>query len=438
MPVIAVVGGHWGDEGKGKLVDFLAERAKLVVRPPPRRANGARNAGHTVVVGEHEFHFHLVPSGMLYPNTTCVIGPGVVMDPIKLVEELDELAARDIETSNLLISDRAHLVLPYHLELDRLNEEARGKARHGTTGNGIAPAYTDKWARIGLRAIDLLDRAGFTKKYQQAVGDKNRLFRAFYGVSTVATEPDLSHLLQAAERLRPYIGDSNAALQESLGRDDLILLEGGQATLLDVDHGTYPYISSSSTSAGLCLGSGIPPNRVTQVYGVFKAYCSRVGSGPFPTELNGGLSEHIRERGKEYGVTTGRPRRIGWFDAVAGRYAVEANGIDHIFLTKPDVLDDQPLVKICTAYELDGRRIRHFPSSVEELERCTPVYEEWPGFGAIAGLRTFADLTSPAQKYVDRLEELLGAPIDIIGTGQARDDTIVREDPQARELISVS
>jgi adenylosuccinate synthase len=432
MPVIAVVGGHWGDEGKGKLVDFLAERAKLVVR-----ANGGRNAGHTVVVGGSEFHFHLVPSGMLYPGTTCVIGPGVVMDPIKLVEELDALTARGVDTSNLLISDRAHLVLPYHIELDHLNEEARGKDRHGTTGNGIAPAYTDKWARIGLRAVDLLDPAGFSEKYQHAVGEKNRLFRAFYGVSTVAVQPGLEHLLAAGERLRPYIGDSNATLQEALSHEELILLEGGQATLLDVDHGTYPYISSSSTSAGLCLGAGIPPNKVSQVFGVFKAFCSRVGSGPFPTELAGGLADHIRERGKEYGVTTGRPRRIGWFDAVAGRYAVEVNGADRVFLTKPDVLDDLPSVKICTAYELDGRRITHFPAAVELLERCTPVYEEWPGFGPIAGVRRFADLTPPAQNYVRRLEELLGAPVSIVGTGQAREDTIVREEPLGREAVLV-
>ena len=431
MPVIAVVGGHWGDEGKGKLVDFLAERAKLVVR-----ANGGRNAGHTVVVGDSEFHFHLVPSGMLYPGTTCVIGPGVVMDPIKLVEELDELAARDIDTANLLISERAHLVLPYHIELDRLNEEARGKARHGTTGNGIAPAYTDKWARIGLRAVDLLDPAAFSDKYNDAVGQKNRLFRAFYGVSTVAVRPDLDELLAAAERLRPHIGDSNRAIQDALAKDELILLEGGQATLLDVDHGTYPYISSSSTSAGLCLGAGIPPNKVGQVFGVFKAFCSRVGSGPFPTELHGDLADHIRERGKEYGVTTGRPRRIGWFDAVAGRYAVEVNGVDRIFLTKPDVLDDQDVVKICTAYELDGRRIHNFPASVEELERCKPLYEEMAGFGAIAGVRRFGELTAPAQKYVTRLEELLGAPVSIVGTGQARDDTIVREAPLGRELVA--
>jgi adenylosuccinate synthase len=432
MPVIVVVGGHWGDEGKGKLVDFLAEPAKLVVR-----ANGGRNAGHTVVVGDTEFHFHLVPSGMLYPGTTCVIGPGVVMDPIKLVEELDELASRGIDTKNLLISDRAHLVLPYHIELDRLNEEALGEAAHGTTGNGIAPAYTDKWARVGLRAVDLLDVDKFSQKYRHAVGQKNRLFRAYYGVPTVAVEPDLERLIAAGERLRPHIGDSNAAIQEALSRDELILLEGGQATLLDVDHGTYPFISSSATSAGLCLGSGIPPNKVSQVFGVFKAFCSRVGSGPFPTEMNGALAARIRERGKEYGVTTGRPRRIGWFDAVAGRYAVEVNGVDHIFLTKPDVLDDLPSVRICTAYELDGRRITHFPSSAEQLERCRPVYEEMQGFGAIAGVRRFEDLTEGARNYVRRIEELLGAPATIVGTGQAREDTIVREDPLARKLIAV-
>ncbi|HLG73833.1 MAG TPA: adenylosuccinate synthase [Chloroflexota bacterium] len=432
MPVIAVVGGHWGDEGKGKLVDFLAERAKLVVR-----ANGGRNAGHTVVVGDHEFNFHLVPSGMLYPGTTCVIGPGVVMDPIKLVEELDELTARGIDTHNLLISDRTHLVLPYHLEMDRLNEEALGAKKHGTTGNGIAPSYTDKWARIGLRAVDLLDPDRFSQKYRDAVGQKNRQLRAYYGVSTVPVEPGLEQLLAAGERLRPYIGDSNAAIQRSLARDELIVLEGGQATLLDIDHGTYPFISSSSVSAGLCLGAGIPPNKVSQIYGVFKAFCSRVGNGPFPTELEGELADHIRGRGKEYGVTTGRPRRIGWFDAVAGRYAVEVNGVDHIFLTKPDVLDDQPVVKVCTAYELDGKRITTFPTDVEVLERCKPVYEELPGFGPMAGVRKFEDLPPNAQKYVQRLEELLGAPATMVGTGQARDDTIVREDASARKLIAV-
>jgi adenylosuccinate synthase len=286
--------------------------------------------------------------------------------------------------------------------------------------------------------VDLLDADSFSQKYTDAVGQKNRLFRAFYGVSTVAVQPDLQRLVAAGERLRPYIGDSNAAVQEALSKEELILLEGGQATLLDVDHGTYPYISSSSTSAGLCLGAGIPPTKVGQVFCVFKAFCSRVGSGPFPTELNGGLADYLRERGKEYGVTTGRPRRIGWFDAVAGRYAVEINGIDNVFLTKPDVLDDQPTVKICTAYELDGRRVNHFPASIEQLERCRPVYEEWPGFGPIAGVRRFADLSTPAQNYVQRLEELLGAPVTMVGTGQAREDTIVRQDPLARNLIAVS
>ncbi|MBV9120975.1 MAG: adenylosuccinate synthase [Chloroflexi bacterium] len=432
MPVIAVVGGHWGDEGKGKLVDFLAEHAAMVVR-----ANGGRNAGHTVVVGDHEFHFHLIPSGMLYPHTRCVIGPGVVLDPIKLVEELDELAVRGIDTSNLMISDRAHLVLPYHLELDRLNEQRRGKANHGTTGNGIAPAYTDKWARNGLRTVDLLDTDHFAQKYTHSVGEKNELFRAFYGVPTVAVEPDLSRILEAAERLRPYIGDSNEAVNDALGQDELVLLEGGQATLLDVDHGTYPFVSSSATSAGLCLGSGIPPNKLTHVFGVFKAFTSKVGSGPFPSEIAGEIGDHLRERGKEYGVTTGRPRRMGWFDAVAGRYAVEVNGIDRIFLTKPDVLDDLPYIKICTAYEIDGRRVTRFPTAIEDLERAKPVLEEMPALGAIAGVRDFDGLPSTAQAYVRRLEELLGAPITMVGTGQSREATIVREDPLARDLITV-
>ena len=424
MPVIAVVGGHWGDEGKGKLVDFLSEHASLVVR-----ANGGRNTGHTVVVGEREFHFHLVPSGMLNPSTTCVIGPGVVMDPVKLVEELDELAARGVITTNLVISDRAHLVLPYHLELDRLSEVERGDDKIGTTGNGIAPAYTDKWARIGLRAVDLLEPETFRQRYTAAVGQKNRLLRSYYGVPAMAVEPDLSLILEAGERLRPYIGDSNAVIQRALTQDALVVLEGGQATLLDVDHGTYPFVSTSASSAGLCLGAGIPPNRVGHVYGVFKAYTTRVGSGPFPSEEMGDVADHIRERAHEYGVTTGRPRRIGWFDAVAGRYSVEVNGIDRIFLSRTDMLDDCPAVKICTAYELDGRRITHFPTSIGELDRCKPVFEHMRGFGPIGGLRKFGELAPEAQAFVRRLEELLGAPVTLIGTGPGRDQTIVRDDP---------
>ncbi|MHB8618596.1 MAG: adenylosuccinate synthase [Chloroflexota bacterium] len=427
-PVIAVVGGHWGDEGKGKLVDFLAGQASMVVR-----ASGGRNAGHTVVADGHEYHFHLIPSGMLYPNVTCVIGPGVVVDPVKLVEELDGLEAQGVSAANLLISERAHLVLPYHVELDRLNEAARGKDKHGTTGNGIAPAYTDKWARIGLRAADLLDPASFRTKYAQAVGEKNRLLQAFYGVPTVATEPDLSRILDAGERLRKHMGDSNAAIQRALAGDRLIVLEGAQGTLLDVDHGTYPFVSSMATSAGLCLGAGLPPTRLTHVYGVFKAYTTRVGSGPFPTEQLGELADHLRERGKEYGVTTGRARRIGWFDAVAGRYAVQVNGIDRIFLTKPDVLDDQPVLKICTAYELNGKRLSAFPASAELLDACTPVYEELPGFGPLGGARSFEHLPPTAAAFVHRLEELLGAPVTMLGTGQSREQTLVRDDPTREE-----
>jgi adenylosuccinate synthase len=432
MPVIAVVGGHWGDEGKGKIVDYLAERAKLVVR-----ANGGANAGHTVVVGGREFHFHLVPSGILWPNVTCVIGPGMVLDPIKLVAELDELAAHGIDTSNLLISDRAHLVLPYHIEIDRLDEARRGRELHGTTGNGIAPAYTDKWARRGLRVVDLMDIDGFAKKYRTAVGEKNDLFRAFYGVPTVSVEPDLSNILLATERLRQYMGDSNAAIQQAIAHDELVVVEGGQATLLDVDHGTYPYVSNSTTSAGLCVGAGIPPNKITHVYGVFKAFTSRVGNGPFPSEIQGELADHIRVRGKEYGTTTGRPRRMGWFDAVAGRYSVEVNGCDRIFLAKPDTLDDLPAVKICVAYELHGKRLTTLPASADDLAVCQPVYEEMPGFGPIAGVRRFEALTRNAPNYDRRTEELLGVPNTMIATGQDRQATIVRDDPLARDLVAV-
>ncbi|MBV8085296.1 MAG: adenylosuccinate synthetase, partial [Chloroflexi bacterium] len=268
-------------------------------------------------------------------------------------------------------------------------------------------------------------------------GEKNALFRAFYGVPTVAVEPDLNNILLACERLRPYMGDSNQAIQQAIANDDLVVVEGGQATLLDVDHGTYPYVSNSTTSAGLCVGAGIPPNRITHVYGVFKAFTSRVGNGPFPSEIHSELAEHIRERGKEYGTTTGRPRRMGWFDAVAGRYSVEVNGCDRIFLAKPDTLDDLPTVKICVAYELRGKRLITLPASAEDLAACEPVYEEMPGFGPIAGVRKFQDLSRNAQNYVRRIEELLGAPITMIGTGQDREATIVRDDPLARDLVAV-
>jgi adenylosuccinate synthase len=423
MSVTAVVGAQWGDEGKGKIVDLLAGQARLVIR-----AQGGDNAGHTVINSQGRFALHLVPAGIFNPDTTCVIGTGVALNPAILLEELDVLHKQGVRTDNLLISERAHLVLPFHLLLDRMEEAGRGRGAIGTTGRGIGPCYVDKVSRVGLRAGDLRNPGEFRAKLAFLI-ERKRTIRAdaipdpSWDVERVASE-----YLGYAERLAPYVAEVVPVVNAAVASGQPVLIEGAHGTLLDPDWGTYPYVTSSSpTVQGLCLGAGIGPRRLTTAMGVFKAYCTRVGAGPFPTELHDELGEQIRERAQEYGTTTGRPRRCGWFDAVAGRHAVQVNGFDSIALTRLDILDPFERLRICTGYELDGERIDYFSSMPSVLERCRPVYEDLPGWQAsIEGCTRYEDLPAAARGYVERLEALLGAPADLISVGAERAQTICR------------
>ncbi len=423
MAIVGVVGGQWGDEGKGKVIDLLAQRAGMVIR-----SHGGNNAGHTVVNEQGKFALHLVPAGIFNPSTTCVIGPGVVLDPAILLEEIDTLQQRGVNTSGLVISNRAHMVMPYHLLLDRLQEEQRGAARIGTTGRGIGPAYADKVAREGLRAGDLLDLETFRVKLERALSVKNALLKGVYDKTPYAFDVLFDAFAGYADRLRPYLKETGPIVFEAIRQNRNILLEGAHGTMLDADHGTYPYVTSSSpTVAGLCLGAGIGPTLLTDAVGVFKAYATRVGGGPMPTELKDATGESIRERGYEFGTTTGRPRRCGWFDAVAALHSVQVNGFTSLAITKLDVLDDLPEVKICTAYRLDDRLIDFVPADPEELARCEPVYEAHPGWlSTISQARSLSDLPAAAARYVERLEGLLGVKADIISVGASRTAVIMR------------
>jgi adenylosuccinate synthase len=420
MPVFAVVGGQWGDEGKGKVIDMLAGQAHVVIR-----AQGGDNAGHTIVNSQGKFALHLVPAGIFNPDTLCVIGPGVALNPTALIAELDELDARGVKTGNLRISDRTHLILPYHVLLDNLQEEQRGNGGLGTTGRGIGPSYVDKVSRKGIRAGDLLDPARFRAKVESAAEQLEPVLSAA-GLS-LSVDSVCSEYLGIADRLRGQIGEVSLAIQDAIDKNQTILIEGAQGSLLDLDHGTYPFVTSSSpTVAGLCLGAGIGPRHLTRAMGVFKAYSTRVGSGPMPTELHDEIGTFLREEGHEYGTTTGRPRRCGWFDAVVGRHSAIVNGFHDIVLTRLDILDKLDELKVCIAYELDGKRIQHMPSSVEELDRCVPVYETHPGWTTpVAHVREWDQLPSEAQAYVKRLESLMGAPVNFIGIGESREDMIV-------------
>jgi adenylosuccinate synthase len=423
MPVVAVVGGQWGDEGKGKIVDLLSARAQVAIR-----AQGGDNAGHTVINPQGRFALHLVPAGIFNPDTTCVIGSGVALNPSILLEELGVLHARGVRTDRLLVSERAHLVMPFHLLLDRAEEAGRGTQAIGTTGRGIGPCYVDKVSRVGLRAGDLRDPGGFRAKLAFLI-ERKRTIRADltpdpgWDVEMVARE-----YLGYAERLAPYVGEVVPVVNAAVRSGQAVLIEGAHGTLLDPDWGTYPYVTSSSpTVQGLCLGAGIGPSRLTKAVGVFKAYCTRVGAGPFPTELDNALGEEIRERAQEYGTTTGRPRRCGWFDSVAGRHAVQVNGFDSIALTRLDILDVFESIRVCVAYELDGQRIDAFSSMPSILERCQPIYEDLPGWQtSLQSCTRFEDLPAAARAYVERLETLLEAPIDLISVGADREQTIAR------------
>tara|TARA_B100001123_G_scaffold362738_1_gene420084 strand:+ start:56 stop:1354 length:1299 start_codon:yes stop_codon:yes gene_type:complete len=426
MPAYAVIGGQWGDEGKGKMVDFLAQYSQYVVR-----YSGGNNAGHTVINDKGSFAFHLVPTGIFWPEVTCVIGNGVVIDANVLIEEIDGLKQVGIETGRLAVSDRAHLIMPYHVTLDRLEEEARGSTAIGTTGRGVGPAYVDKIARSGIRVGDLLeidDKSRFLPRLESVIKLKNSLITKVYGGNPIDLQEIYQQCREWADKLRPFIKSTETMLLKALSNNDSIILEGAQGTMLDIDHGTFPYVTSSSpTIGGAITGLGIPPQSIKGVMGVFKAYSTRVGSGPMVTELLDDFGEAIRERAQEYGATTGRPRRCGWFDAVAARYSAQLNGYTSIVLTRLDILDTFSNIKICTGYRLeDGTITTDFPTSASTLESCEPIYEEIPGWdGSTASTTNVKDLPQGAKLYVNRIEELIGVPIDIISTGPRREETII-------------
>ena len=424
MSVYAVVGVQWGDEGKGRCVDTLAANSDAVVR-----YQGGANAGHTVVVGNERFVFHLLPSGILYQDKVCIIGNGVVVDPEQLFAEIDELAARGKKMSKLIVSNAAHIVMPYHKLLDGLNEAFLSDGQKiGTTGRGIGPCYTDKIQRMGIRAEDLINPGVLKEKLELNLRLKNEIITKVYGGTAVDFDTLYKQALAWGERLKPMLGDTYEALSELDRNGKNILFEGAQATLLDIDHGTYPFVTSSSTTAGgACTGSGLGPNKIKKVFGVMKAYCTRVGAGPFPTEDFGDDGETLRQTGGEFGATTGRPRRCGWCDLVIADYAAKINGLDGFALTKLDVLTGFDKIKICTAYDVDGKIYTHFPSSVADLSKAHPVYEELPGWTEdISGCRSFEELPETAQAYVKYIEEKTGVPVVLIGVGAGRDDTIHR------------
>ena len=423
MPVITVVGAQWGDEGKGKIVDMLAEKVDMVVR-----FSGGDNAGHTVVNQSGKFGLHLVPSGIFSPKAICIIGNGTVVNPKVLIEEMDLLNKREVDTSRLFISDRAHLIMPYHILFDGLEEETRGGKAIGTTRKGIGPAYSDKVARLGIRVGELLDKEILLERLRPVLNLKNNILTKVYNAEPLSLDEVYGQYCQYGERLAPHIRDTVLMLEEALKRNDSVLLEGAQGTLLDPDFGTYPYNTSSSPMAGGgCTGAGIGPKQIDHVLGIFKAYCTRVGSGPMPTELADEVGGSIRERAHEYGTTTGRPRRCGWFDAIAARFSTQVNGFTSVAITRLDVLDTLPQLKICVGYKLEGELITSFPASATALERCEPVYEELPGWQSSTNdIQQFEQLPPNARKYVARLEELISCPASIISVGMRREQTIHR------------
>ena len=427
MPAIAVIGAQWGDEGKGKIIDLLAEKVTMVAR-----FSGGNNAGHTVVNPHGEFRMHLVPSGIFYRHVTCIIGNGVVVDPAVLLEEIAQIKERGLEVDKLFVSDRAHLIMPYHILLDGLEEESRGGGAIGTTRKGIGPCYMDKAGRMGIRTGDLLLREPFLGRLRSVLDYKNRSLTGVYGAQPLSPEEIYDEYCRYGEQLAPFLRETDLIVEQALERGEAVLLEGAQGTLLDIDFGTYPYVTSTSTMVGgACSGLGLSPVKIDKIYGVFKAYSTRVGSGPMPTELFDDTAELIRERAHEYGTTTGRPRRCGWFDAVMGRFSARANGFSGSCITRLDVLDVLPSLKICTGYRLNGETMTTPPSNTGLLARCEPLYEELPGWQSdTSGLRRFEDLPPQARSYVKRLEELTACPVNIISVGPRREQTIV-----AREII---
>ena len=426
---LAVLGAQWGDEGKGKIVDLLTPRFDIVAR-----YQGGHNAGHTVYVNGTKFVLRLIPSGILHEGVTCVIGNGVVVDPEALFSEIDELARNGIHVGQrLIVSDKAHVILPYHRDLDLLAEARRGERKIGTTSRGIGPAYEDKIARRGIRIGDLANPTGLEQTVKDNVTARNRLVHD----STMDWEGVYRALLGHAERLRPMMKDVSLFLDGAIRSGKSVLFEGAQGTLLDIDHGTYPYVTSSNASiGGVCTGLGVGPRAIDTVIGVVKAYTTRVGEGPLPTELTGEMGNRLRDSGNEYGAVTGRPRRCGWYDAVAVRYGVRINGLDALALTKLDVLDGLEQIQICTAYQCGSRVLKDMPSDVGQLAACQPIYESWQGWSTpTKGVRRFGDLPENARRYIARLEEVSGVPAAIISTGSERDDTIVRDERLKTESL---
>jgi adenylosuccinate synthase len=423
---VVVIGAQWGDEGKGKITDLLSGSADVVVR-----YQGGVNAGHTVVVDNQTFKLHLIPSGILYPDTECIIGSGTVIDPRILIEELDQLESLKISTKNLMISQTAHVTMPYHRLLDQASEQQRGSQKIGTTGRGIGPTYADKSERTGIRIIDLMETESLPDQLRWTISNKNVILEKLYNLPPLDPEAVIAEYLQYAERLRPHVVDASLKIYAAVQDRRNILFEGAQGTLLDLDHGTYPYVTSSNPVAGgACVGTGVGPTMIDRVIGVAKAYTTRVGEGPFPTEMVDGIGQVLCDRGAEFGTTTGRQRRCGWFDAVIGRYAVRINGLDCLAITKLDVLDGLDEIKVCIAYDIDGERCEHFPSSARTFARCEPIYETVPGWKeSTADCRKLEDLPQTALDYLKFLAELMKVPIAIVSLGASRDQTIIVEDP---------
>jgi len=428
MANVVVIGAQWGDEGKGKVVDIYTEFADNVVR-----YQGGNNAGHTLVVGDEKVILHLIPSGILHDGKRCIIGNGVVLDPEVFIMEITKLKANGYlkDDAMLRLSEALHIIMPYHKRIDIAREVRSGAKKIGTTGRGIGPAYEDKIGRRGIRLMDLLDEKAFTRKVKEVLEEKNLILTQLLGEKPFTFEEIFEEYMGYAETLRKYAEDTSLLLHKEIKAGKSLLFEGAQGTLLDVDHGTYPYVTSSSTcSGGACTGSGVSPREIHEVIGIAKAYATRVGSGPFPTELEDETGEQLRQAGREFGSTTGRPRRCGWYDALVARYAVRVNGLSGIAITKLDVLSGLDTVKVCTAYKYQGQLLDEVPASLEIMEQCSPVYEEFPGWTEdITGAKSLADLPVNAQNYIKQIEKLSGAPVVIVSVGPRRDETIILRNP---------
>ena len=424
MTSVVVVGTQWGDEGKGKITDFLSQDAEVIAR-----YQGGDNAGHTIVIDGKKFKLHLIPSGIFFPEKISVIGNGVVVNPKSLVTELKDFHDEGITTDSLRISDRAHVILPYHIKLDRLQESSKGDNKIGTTNKGIGPAYMDKAASVGIRISDLLDKEIFAERLRVNLEEKNRLFEKMYECEPIKFEDIFEEYYEYGQQIKDYVTDTSVILNDALDAGKRVLFEGAQGVMLDIDQGTYPFVTSSNPVAGgVTIGSGVGPSKINKVIGVCKAYTSRVGDGPFPTELLDEVGDRIREVGHEYGTTTGRPRRVGWFDSVVMRHSRRVSGITNLSLNSIDVLSGLDTVKICVAYDLDGQRIDHYPASLEQLKRCKPIYEELPGWSEdITGCRSLDELPENARDYVRRVGELVGVRISTFSVGPDRDQTNILE-----------